>query len=113
LETAAADEQIAECPHCSISLLIPQGPGPKILLLRFDIISNGSQLHTSYLQTWLPSWSATSIVAPVPTGATTGNVAVTVSGAASNGGELHRDSSTPNITSFESDFRFSGYFRDD
>jgi len=31
------------------------------------------------------SWSATSIVAPVPTGATTGNVVVTVSGAASNG----------------------------
>ncbi len=31
------------------------------------------------------SWSATSIVAPVPVGATTGNVVVTVSGVASNG----------------------------
>src|SRR2546425_685156 len=31
------------------------------------------------------SWSATSIVVPVPSGATTGNVVVTVSGAASNG----------------------------
>src|SRR5690349_8277537 len=31
------------------------------------------------------SWSATSIVATVPTGATTGNVVVTVSGVASNG----------------------------
>src|SRR5258708_9368138 len=31
------------------------------------------------------SWSATSIVAPVPAGATTGNVVVTVSGVASNG----------------------------
>src|SRR5277367_5167855 len=31
------------------------------------------------------SWSATSIVAAVPTGATTGNVVVTVSGTASNG----------------------------
>src|SRR5262249_32609235 len=31
------------------------------------------------------SWSATSIVAPVPSGATTGNVVVTVSGLASNG----------------------------
>src|SRR6266849_1381911 len=31
------------------------------------------------------SWSATSIVAVVPTGATTGNVVVTVSGLASNG----------------------------
>jgi len=31
------------------------------------------------------SWSATSIVVPVPTGATTGNVVVSVGGAASNG----------------------------
>src|SRR5205823_3470433 len=31
------------------------------------------------------SWSATSIVAPVPSGATTGNVVVTVSGVSSNG----------------------------
>src|SRR5262249_58613606 len=31
------------------------------------------------------SWSATSIVAPVPAGATTGNVTVTVGGVASNG----------------------------
>src|SRR5260370_1165177 len=31
------------------------------------------------------SWSATSIVAPVPSGATTGNVVVTVGGVASNG----------------------------
>src|SRR5713226_6795049 len=31
------------------------------------------------------SWSATSIVVPVPTGATTGNVVVTVGGVASNG----------------------------
>src|SRR5262249_57376192 len=31
------------------------------------------------------SWSATSIVAPVPAGATTGNVVVTVGGVASNG----------------------------
>src|SRR5437660_11364031 len=31
------------------------------------------------------SWSATSIVVPVPTGATTGNIVVTVSGVASNG----------------------------
>ena len=31
------------------------------------------------------SWSATSIVAPVPAGATSGNVVVTVGGVASNG----------------------------
>jgi hypothetical protein len=35
--------------------------------------------------TTITSWSATSIVAKVPTGATTGNVVVTVSGVASNG----------------------------
>jgi len=35
--------------------------------------------------TTIGSWSATSIVATVPTGATTGNVVVTVSGVASNG----------------------------
>ena len=35
--------------------------------------------------TTIGSWSATSIVASVPTGATTGNVVVTVSGTASNG----------------------------
>ena len=34
------------------------------------------------------SWSASSIVVPVPTGATTGNVVVTVAGAASNGASL-------------------------
>jgi len=34
------------------------------------------------------SWSATSIVVPVPTGATTGNVVVTVGGVASNGAQF-------------------------
>ena len=36
------------------------------------------------------TWSATSIVVPVPAGATTGNVVVTVGGVASNGADLHR-----------------------
>ena len=35
------------------------------------------------------SWSATSIVVPVPAGATTGNVVVTVGGVASNGSDVH------------------------
>src|SRR6266403_763164 len=42
------------------------------------------------------SWSATSIVVPVPSGATTGNVVVTVSGAASRGVSF---TVVPNITS--------------
>ena len=45
------------------------------------------------------SWSATSIVAPVPTGATTGNVIVTVGGVASNGVAFTVTSTTPSITS--------------
>src|SRR5208283_4337204 len=45
------------------------------------------------------SWSATSIVAPVPTGATTGNVVVTVNGVASNGVSFTVTSSGPSITS--------------
>jgi len=44
------------------------------------------------------SWSATSIVVPVPSGATTGNVVVTVSGAASNG-VAFTVLPTPSITS--------------
>jgi hypothetical protein len=46
------------------------------------------------------SWSATSIVAPVPAGATTGNVIVTVSGVASNGMMFTvTGASMPSITS--------------
>src|SRR6184192_4468962 len=44
------------------------------------------------------SWSATSIVVPVPAGATTGNVVVTVSGVASNG-VAFTVLPTPSITS--------------
>ena len=45
------------------------------------------------------SWSATSIVAPVPTGATTGNIFVTVGGVASNGVAFTVGASGPSITS--------------
>ncbi len=45
------------------------------------------------------SWSATSIVAPVPAGATTGNVVVTVGAQASNGFNFTVSPTTPNITS--------------
>ena len=43
------------------------------------------------------SWSATSVVVPVPSGATTGNVAVTVGGVASNGVNFTVSASVPNI----------------
>jgi hypothetical protein len=45
------------------------------------------------------SWSATSIVAPVPAGATTGNVVVTVGGVASNGVAFTITTPAPSITS--------------
>jgi RHS repeat-associated protein len=48
--------------------------------------------------TTIGSWSATSIVATVPTGATTGNVVVTVGGVASNGSSF-TVVSAPSITS--------------
>src|SRR6202158_4723223 len=48
--------------------------------------------------TTITTWSATSIVATVPTGATTGNVVVTVSGTASNGVSF-TVVAAPNITS--------------
>ena len=44
------------------------------------------------------SWNTTSIVAPVPGGATTGNVVVTVGGVASNGMNFTVTPSTPIIT---------------
>jgi len=45
------------------------------------------------------SWSATSIAVPVPAGATTGNVVVTVGGAASNGVSFTITTAAPSITS--------------
>src|SRR5437879_597816 len=45
------------------------------------------------------SWSATGIVVPVPTGATTGNVVVTVGGVASNGVSFTVTVPAPSITS--------------
>ncbi|HXA76905.1 MAG TPA: RHS repeat-associated core domain-containing protein, partial [Candidatus Acidoferrales bacterium] len=49
------------------------------------------------------SWSATSIVAPVPSGATTGNVIVTVSGVASNGQTFTVGTSGPTVYYYLSD----------
>jgi IPT/TIG domain-containing protein/VCBS repeat protein len=45
------------------------------------------------------SWSATSIVVPVPSGATTGNVVVTVGGVASNGRTFTVTTAAPSLTS--------------
>ena len=58
------------------------------------------------------SWSATSIVVPVPAGATTGNVVVTVGGVASNGVSF-TVLATPTITQPEPDVRSGGGIGDD
>src|SRR5207253_1628285 len=54
------------------------------------------------------SWSATSIVASVPSGATTGNVVVTVGGVASNGVNFTVTSSAAAITSLNHTTREAG-----
>jgi hypothetical protein len=51
------------------------------------------------------SWSATSIIVPVPSAATTGNVVVTVGGVASNGVTFTVTAPAPNITNLS---QFSG-----
>src|SRR5882762_234495 len=51
----------------------------------FGITQNGSTVTFNNVLAPNPVWGATSITVPVPSAATTGNVIVTVSGAASNG----------------------------
>jgi Bacterial Ig domain/IPT/TIG domain/Purple acid Phosphatase, N-terminal domain/Putative collagen-binding domain of a collagenase len=63
--------------------------------------SQGSSTVTFHGAAATPtSWSATSITVPVPTGATTGNVVVTVSGVASNGVNfiVQADTTAPTVT---------------
>src|SRR5207249_12188516 len=54
------------------------------------------------------SWAATSIVAPVPSGATTGYVVVTVGGVASNGASFTVTVPSRNITSLNPTSGFAG-----
>src|SRR5207237_1277538 len=74
----------------------PVGTGVTITGTNFGttgtVTFNGTTASTT-------SWSATSIVASVPGGATTGNVMVTVGGIASNGANFTVTSSAPAITS--------------
>ena len=53
------------------------------------------------------SWNATSIVVPVPSGATTGDVVVTVSGTASNGVAFTVTTAGPTIYYYLEDGRTS------
>ena len=76
-------------PAPSITSLAPAS-GPVGTLVTINGTNFGASTGTSSVTfngtTAMPGpWSATSIVVPVPAGATTGNVVVTVGGAASNG----------------------------
>lgn len=62
----------------------PVGASVTIIGTNFGASQGTSTVTFNGTATTPASWSATSIVAPVPTGATTGNVVVTVGGVASN-----------------------------
>ncbi len=65
----------------------------------FGATQGTSTITFNGLATTPTSWSATSIAAPVPNGATTGNVIVTVGGVASNGLLFSVTSPGPSLTS--------------
>jgi len=76
-------------PAPSIASLNPTsglvGTSVMITGTNFGTTQGTSTVKFSGIVATLTSWNATSIVAPVPAGATTGNVVVTVGGVASNG----------------------------
>ena len=70
------------------SLSVTSGPvGTPVTITgtNFGATQNGSTVKFNGTAATPTSWSATSVVVPVPSGATTGNVVVTVGGQASNG----------------------------
>src|SRR6266403_208207 len=90
-------------PTPSISSLNPSsGPvGASLTITGANFgVSQGSSTVTFNGTSASPtSWTATSIIVPVPTGATTGNVVVTVGGLPSNGIFFSVTSTAPSITS--------------
>jgi len=75
-------------PPSITSLTPPSGPvGTPVTIAgtNFGASQGTSTVTFNGVAATPTSWSATSIVVPVPTGATTGNVVVTVGGVASNG----------------------------
>ena len=78
----------------------PVGMSVTIAGTNFGASQGASTITFNGIAATSTSWSATSIVAPVPAGATTGNVVVTVGGAASNGMAFTvTTASAPSITS--------------
>lgn len=75
----------------------PLGASVTISGTNFGATQGASTITFNGTATTPTSWSATSIVAPVPTGATSGNVVVTVNGLASNGVNFTVTSTSGNI----------------
>jgi hypothetical protein len=77
----------------------PVGASVTIAGTNFGATQGSSTITFSGIVATPTSWNATSIAAPVPNGAITGNVVVTVNGVASNGVSFSVTSTTPSITS--------------
>jgi RHS repeat-associated protein len=88
-------------PHITSLSATSGAPGTLITISGSGFgLTQGASVVTFNGMTATPtSWSATSIVVPAPSGATTGNVVVTVSGVASNGISFTITSAGPSITS--------------
>jgi IPT/TIG domain len=99
--SSGAKGVIFNAPTPSISSLNPTsgfaGTAVTISGSNFGASQGSSAVTFNGVNATIASWSATSIVADVPTGATTGNVVVTVDGIASNG--INFVVSGPQITS--------------
>ena len=95
-------ESFTVVPTPNITSLSPTsgavGASVTITGTNFSSAQGTSTLKFNTTAVTATSWTATSIVATVPTGATTGNVVVTVSGVASNG-QSFTVVSAPSITS--------------
>jgi hypothetical protein len=76
----------------------PVGTAVTITGINFGAAQGASTIRFNGTTAAPTSWSATSIVVPVPAGATTGNVAVTVGGLATNGVSF-TVTAAPSITS--------------
>ncbi len=76
----------------------PAGASVSIAGTGFGAAQGASTVTFNGITATPTSWSATNITAPVPAGATTGNVVVTVGGQASNGVTFSVTPPPPNIT---------------
>jgi hypothetical protein len=77
----------------------PVGTAVTVTGANFGATQGSSTIAFNGLAATPTSWSATSIVVPVPSGATTGSIVVTVGGQASNGVSFTVTTGAPSITS--------------